>query len=82
MCHLLYSLRAVSSTDTLISSEANTDSKCSHLLCLTQITMWIKILYKVIMLLLSFIISVCSREKHQLRGSWEHESLGKRLSRI
>ena len=81
MYHLLYSLRAVSSIDTLISSEANTDPKCSHLLCLTQITMWIKILYTVIMLL-SFIISVCSREKHQPGGSWEHESLGKRLSRI
>ena len=81
MYHLLYSLRAVSSIDTLISSKANTDPKCSHLLCLTQITMWIKILYTVIMLL-SFIISVCSREKHQPGGSWEHESLGKRLSRI
>ena len=81
MYHLLYSLRAVSSIDTLISSKANTDPKCSHLLCLTQITMWIKILYTVIMLL-SFIISVCSREKHQPGGSWEDESLGKRLSRI
>ena len=77
MCYLLYSLRAVSSAVMLTSGKANADPKCSDLPCLTQVTMLIKILYSYYAIIT--LLFLCSREKHQLGGSWEHESLGQNL---